>query len=148
VSFITGDDAALLWLKNGSEASTAKANLMAQAEALNIQNVLAGDEVWEFGFGNPRVDSRAPDVMIIAKDGTLFSANAQTENHGAWLPDDLEVPMVFYNPSFSPANHSLEVKTTQLASTMLSALGLPLAQLDGWRSEGSPVLPLLGLTNQ
>lgn len=75
--------------------------------------------------------------MIIAKDETLFSTNTQTENHGAWLPGSLEVPMILYNPSFSLANHSLEVKTTQLASTMPSTLGLPLAQLNGWKSKGS-----------
>ncbi|RDW68157.1 hypothetical protein BP6252_09553 [Coleophoma cylindrospora] len=147
VSFLTGDDAALLWLKDGSQAALAKENLMAQATELNIDYVLASDEVWEFGFGNPRVDPRAPDVVIAAKDGTLYSTNTQTANHGAWLPDDLDVPMVFYNPTFTGKNMTLPVKTTQLASTMLSALGLPLAQLDGWRKEGAPVLPYLNLPN-
>ncbi|KAK9384480.1 alkaline-phosphatase-like protein [Lipomyces mesembrius] len=147
VSFMTGDDAALIWLKNGFDAVTAKTNLLAQAKALNIQSVLAGDEVWEYGFGNPRFDPRAPDIVIYAKDGTLFSTNTQTENHGAWVPDDLEVPLVLYNPTFTHTNISLEVKTTQIATTILSALGLPLAQLDGWRSEGTPVLPYLGLPN-
>jgi hypothetical protein len=147
VSFFTGDDAGLLWLAHGSDAATAKANLLAKAESLNIESVLAGDEIWEYGFGNPRKDPRAPDVAVIAKDGTLFSTNNQTGNHGAWLPDDLEVPLVFYNPTLMAANHSLQVQTRQLAATMLSALGLPLAQLDGWREEGSPVVPFLGLAN-
>ena len=145
ISFLTGDDAALIWLKKGSEAATAKANLMAKAASLNIEYVVAGDEVWQYGFGNPRFDARAPDVVVYAKDGTLYSTNKQTENHGAWIPDDLDVPLVFYNPTFTPANISLEVKTTQLAATMLSALGLPLAQLDAWRAEGAPVIPYLGL---
>ncbi|KAL1846748.1 hypothetical protein Plec18170_009039 [Paecilomyces lecythidis] len=147
VSFMTGDDAALLWLARSSDAATAKANLLAKATELNIDSVLVGDEVWQFGFGNPRKDPRAPDVLVIAKDGTLFSTNKQTSNHGAWLADDLNVPLVIYNPAFAPQNLSNEVKTTQLASTMLSALGLPLAQLDAWRAEGSPVLPFLGLSN-
>jgi len=64
VSFLTGDDAALIWLKDGSQAALAKANLLAQAAALNIQNVLAGDEVWQYGFGNPRFDARAADVVM------------------------------------------------------------------------------------
>ncbi|KAK4560599.1 hypothetical protein LTR86_005796 [Recurvomyces mirabilis] len=145
VAFLTGDDAALMWLTNGADAVTAKTNLLANASKLNIDSVLAGDEVWEFGFGNPRSDPRAPDVVVRAKDGTLYSANTQTANHGAWLPDDLQVPLVFYNPTFTKANYSLPVRTQQIASTMLSALGLPLAQLDGWRVEGTPVLPFLGL---
>jgi hypothetical protein len=147
VSFLTGDDAALIWLKDGSQAALAKANLLAQAAALNIQNVLAGDEVWQYGFGNPRFDARAPDVVIYAKDGTLYSTNKQTGNHGAWLQDDLQVPLVFYNPTFAARNESVKVRTQQIAATMLSALGLPLAQLDGWRGEGSPVVPFLGLQN-
>jgi hypothetical protein len=148
VAFWTGDDAALIWLKNSYDADTAKKNLMANATALNIDYVLAGDEVWEFGFGNPRKDPRAPDVAVIAKDGTLFSTNSQTENHGAWLPDDLEVPLIFYNPAFSAMKISLPIQTKQIASTMLAALGLPLAQLDSWRVEGSPVIPYLGLENK
>lgn len=145
VSFLTGDDAALLWLTNGTDAVTAKNNLLANASKLNIDSVLAGDEVWQYGFGNPRSDPRAPDVVVRARDGILYSTNTQTENHGAWLQDDLEVPLVFYNPTFTPVNYSLPVRTQQIASTMLSALGLPLAQLDGWRVEGTPVLPFLDL---
>lgn len=147
VAFMTGDDAALLWLRNSHDAATAKANLMAHAAALNIDAVMAGDEVWEFGLGDPRTDPRAPDLAVVAKAGTLYSTNTQTANHGAWLPDDLDVPLVLYNPALSAANITNEVKTTQVASTILSALGLPLVQLDGWREEGSPVLPFSGLNN-
>ncbi|KAJ6102005.1 hypothetical protein N7486_004432 [Penicillium sp. IBT 16267x] len=147
VSLLTSSDVGLIWLEDGHDAVTAKTNLLAKAEELNIVNVLAGDEVWEYGFGNPRLDPRAPDVIVLAKDGTLYESGA-TEDHGAWFPDDLDVPLVFYNPTFTHANISLEVRTTQIASTILAALGLPLAQLDGWRAEGSPVLPFLGLSNQ
>ncbi|RHZ59214.1 hypothetical protein CDV55_103702 [Aspergillus turcosus] len=147
VSLLTASDTGLIWLENGQDAVTAKNNLLAKAEELNIVNVLAGDEVWEYGFGNPRLDPRAPDVVILAKDGTLYESGA-TEDHGGWFPDDLDVPLVLYNPTFTHANISLEVRTTQIASTILAALGLPLAQLDGWRMEGSPVLPFIGLSNQ
>jgi len=41
----------------------------------------------------------------------------------------------------APANITQVVSNRQVASTMLQALGLPLAQLDAYRLGDSPVLP-------
>jgi hypothetical protein len=51
------------------------------------------------------------------------------------------VPLIAYNPNLKPANITQVVSNRQVASTMLQALGLPLAQLDAYRLGDSPVLP-------
>lgn len=59
------------------------------------------------------------------------------------MPQDLNVPLVAYNPRLNPKNITEVVSNRPVASSMLKALGLPLAQLDGWRSGEAPIL--LGL---
>lgn len=82
-----------------------------------------------------------PDLIIGAKVGYLWASSPRFEDHGGYLPQDLNVPLVAYNPNMKPANVSTFVSNRQVASTMVQALGLPLAQLDGFRNEGTPSLP-------
>jgi hypothetical protein len=44
---------------------------------------------------------------------------------GGFLPQDLDVPLIAYNPNLKPANITQVVSNQQVASTMLQALGLP-----------------------
>jgi hypothetical protein len=52
------------------------------------------------------------------------------EDHGGFLPQGLDVPLIAYNPNLKPANITQVVSNQQVASITLQALGLPLAQLD------------------
>ena len=129
-----------MWLEKSSDAQKAKRNLLANS-SLGISYVLAGDEVTAAGYGSPFFDSRVPDLIIGAKVGTLWNNGFEFEDHGGFLPQDLDVPLIAYNPNLKPANITQVVNTRQVASTMLQALGLPLAQLDAYRLGDSPVLP-------
>ncbi|KAK0839233.1 hypothetical protein LTS02_017546 [Friedmanniomyces endolithicus] len=129
-----------MWLVDQSQAQAAKANLLANT-TLGVAYVLAGDEIQHAGFGSPWLDSRVPDLIIGAKVGYLWASSPRFEDHGGYLPQDLNVPLIAYNPYLEPANNSIFVSNRQVASTMVKALGLPLAQLDGYRIEGTPVLP-------
>jgi hypothetical protein len=131
-----------MWLENASDAQTAKANLLANA-SLGISYVLAGDEVALAGYGSPSLDPRVPDLVIGAKVGTLWNTGFEFEDHGGFLPQDLDVPLIAYNPSLKFKNVTDVVSNRQVASTLLEALGLPLAQLDGYRLGEAPVLPQL-----
>jgi hypothetical protein len=131
-----------MWLESASDAQTAKANLLANS-SLGISYVLAGEEVEAAGFGSPSLDPRVPDLIIGAKVGTLWNVGFEFEDHGGFLPQDLDVPLMAYNPRFRANNITEVVSNRQIATTMLQALGLPLAQLDGWRLGEAPVLPEL-----
>ncbi|KAK1046222.1 hypothetical protein LTR74_017999 [Friedmanniomyces endolithicus] len=140
VAQTTADDGGIMWLVDQSQAQAAKANLLANT-TLGVAYVLAGDEIQHAGFGSPWLDSRVPDLIIGAKVGYLWASSPRFEDHGGYLPQDLNVPLIAYNPYLEPANNSIFVSNRQVASTMVKALGLPLAQLDGYRIEGTPVLP-------
>jgi arylsulfatase A-like enzyme len=129
-----------MWLANASDTQTAKANLLANT-TLGISYVLAGDEVALAGFGSPSLDPRVPDLVIGAKVGTLWNVGFEFEDHGGFLPQDLNVPLVAYNPKLKPRNITEVVSNRQVASTLLRALGLPLSHLDGFRLGEAPVLP-------
>ncbi|KAK0851158.1 hypothetical protein LTR03_004225 [Friedmanniomyces endolithicus] len=140
VAQTTADDGGIMWLVDQSQAQAAKANLLANT-TLGVAYVLAGDEIQHAGFGSLWLDSRVPDLIIGAKVGYLWASSPRFEDHGGYLPQDLNVPLIAYNPYLEPANNSIFVSNRQVASTMVKALGLPLAQLDGYRIEGTPVLP-------
>jgi hypothetical protein len=129
-----------MWLEKSSDAQRAKSNLLANS-SLGISYILTGDEVTAAGYGSPFFDSRVPDLIIGAKVGTLWNDGFEFEDHGGFLPQDLDVPLIAYNPNLKPANITQVVSNRQVASTMLQALGLPLAQLDAYRLGDSPVLP-------
>jgi len=140
VSFFVGEDGGVLWLEKPSDAQKAKSKLLANS-SLGISYVLAGDEVAAAGYGSPFLDPRVPDLIIGAKVGTLWNSGFEFEDHGGFLPQDLDVPLIAYNPNLKPANITQVVSNRQVASTMLQALGLPLVQLDAYRLGDSPVLP-------
>jgi len=131
-----------MWLANASDTQTAKANLLANT-TLGISYVLAGDEVALAGFGSPSLDPRVPDLVIGADVGTLWNVGFEFEDHGGFLPQDLNVPLMAYNPRLRPQNITEVVSNRQVASTLLKALGLPVSQLDGFRFGEAPVLPYL-----
>ena len=129
-----------MWLQNPADAPTAKANLLANS-SLGIAYVLIQDEVTLAGYGSPYLDSRVPDLIIGAKVGTLWNEGFEFTDHGGFLPQDLDVPLIAYNPSLRAKNVTEVVSNRQVASTLLYALGLPVDQLDGYRLGEAPVLP-------
>jgi len=142
VTFFNGEDGGIMFLEKSSDAQTAKNNLLGNA-SLGIEYVLAGDEVTAAGFGDPFLDPRVPDLIISTKPTQLWNAGFEFEDHGGFLPQDLNVPLIAYNPNLSAKNITQVVSNRQVAATMLQALGLPLCQLDAFRSGDSLVLPAL-----
>lgn len=131
-----------MWLTNPNDAPKAKANLLANS-SLGIEYVLIGDEITLNGYGSPYLDSRVPDLVIGAKVGTLWNQGFEFVDHGGFLPQDLDVPLIAYNPSIKAKNVTEVVSNRQIASSMLFAVGLPVDQLDGYRLGESPILPQL-----
>ena len=51
------------------------------------------------------------------------------------------MPLSAYNPNLRAKSVNETVSNRQVATTLLQALGLLLAQLDGYRNEGTPSSP-------
>lgn len=131
-----------MYLKNPADAQTAKQNLLSDS-SLGISYVLARDEVQAAGFGSQYLDSRVPDLIIGVKVGTLWNDGFEFEDHGGFAAQDLDVPLLAYNPKIGAKNVTQVVSSRQVASTILQAVGLPLSQLQGFAMGESPVLPQL-----
>lgn len=85
VNSVTSADWALLFLNDSTQAYTAKANLLASnISATHVSEVLAGDEIWQYGWADPFTDARAPDLLVKPVYGTLYESPGTLEDHGGW----------------------------------------------------------------
>jgi Type I phosphodiesterase / nucleotide pyrophosphatase len=140
---LTADTVGLVWLRGG-EAQAVSAALMAQKEALGIDRIIVGAELRAM-FGDPATDSRAPDLIVIPQLGVIYTKPTSTKiaEHGGFSDDDSRVALLLSGPGYAGGGTvSTPVSTTQVAPTILQALGLDPRQLQAVLKEGTPVLPL------
>jgi arylsulfatase A-like enzyme len=142
--FVQDDDIALIWLKDQSQSPEAAAYLNDNAEALFIDEVLAGDEL-KLKFNAPATDSRTPDIIVQPVYGTIYTTS-KTKNaeHGGFSFGDTNVGLIVSNPDFHAKVVKTPVATSQVAPTILELLGIDPDALKSVRVELTPVLP--GLT--
>jgi len=94
----------------------------------------------------PSSDPRTPDIIVIPNVGVTYTgSNKKLMEHGGFAHDDTNVMLLLSNPAFRPHTVFSEVGTLQVAPTILKALGLDPAKLDGVRLEGTGVLPGVSL---
>jgi arylsulfatase A-like enzyme len=72
---------------------------------------------------------------------------AKQEEHGGFGHDDTNVIMLLSNPKFRATTITSPVETTQVAPTILKALGLDPDDLQAVRIEGTQVLPGIDFDN-
>ena len=93
------------------------------------------------GLG-PNLDPRTPDIIVTPNIGVIYTGHqAKVAEHGGFANDDTDVIMLLSNPSFKPKTVFTPVQTTQVAPTILKALGLDPNALQAVQIEGTPVLP-------
>jgi len=145
---VTADDGAYVWLVDATLANInkAKEDLLAAATTLGIARVLAGNEIYQNGFGDPKFDPRVPDLIIITKPGIIYAKPTAIKiaEHGGINDDDLTVALLIHNPKLEKKSIMERVYTRQVAVTAVKALGGDIEQLDGAMYDGTSVLP--GLT--
>ncbi|MGA2539381.1 MAG: nucleotide pyrophosphatase, partial [Terracidiphilus sp.] len=84
---------------------------------------------------------RTPDIIVSPNVGVTYSAStAMVEDHGGFAHDDTNVMLLVSNPTFTAQTVSVAAQTTQVAPTILTALGLDPALLDAVKLEGTQVL--------
>ncbi len=139
--FVQDDDIALIWLQDQSQTAAAAAYLNANAKALFIDEVLAGDEI-KLKFNDPLKDHRTPDILVQPVYGTIYTTS-KTKNaeHGGFSFGDTNVGLIVSNPRLRAATVKTPVATSQVAPTILKALGIDADELHSVRVEHTEALP-------
>ena len=140
-AWITSDDVALIWLNHSSDIPQATANLQGNATLLGIKEVIYGEQLVAQGFGSP-ANGRTPDIIVGVELGVIYTTSkTKFAEHGGLSADDRNVACFVSNPHLQKQNVTGRVNTTQVGPTILQALGLDLAQLQGAVADGTGVLP-------
>jgi hypothetical protein len=158
---LTTDDVGLVWIQHSSDTTTTATvvtALTANATAMFADtlppgtiftsNITSGAALAAI-YGDPASSdavaaARAPDVFIQPNWGTIYSGSSKKiAEHGGGTEDDTGVALLVSLPSLKSATVKTKVATTQIAPTIVQALGLNPAKLEGVAKEGTTVLPNL-----
>jgi hypothetical protein len=141
--FVQDDDIALIWLEHQTETAAVAAYLNAHAKELFIDEVLSGDEL-TLKFNSPLKDPATPDIIVQPIYGTIYTGStAKNAEHGGFSFGDTNVGLIVSNPDFERRTVKSPVATSQVAASVLQALGIDPSRLDAVRKEGTRVLPFL-----
>ncbi len=139
--FVQDDDIALIWLPDQSQTPVVAAYLNANANALFIDEVLAGNEI-KLKFNDPNHDSRTPDILVQPIYGTIYTTSTKKNaEHGGFSFGDTNVGLIVSNPALHSATLKTPVATSQVAVTILKALGLDPHNLKSVQVEKTVELP-------
>jgi hypothetical protein len=144
------DDEALVWLSPQLEQAInpatghpyyddAKAYILAHASELQIARLLDRDELTQL-YGDPFHSSRVPDFIAITNHGVICTGGSKLAEHGGFSNDDRNVALLLSSPHIWPQYNPRLSYTTQIAPTILHAIGLDPDALEGVRKEGTKVL--------
>jgi predicted AlkP superfamily pyrophosphatase or phosphodiesterase len=143
--FAQDDDIALLWLADQSQAPAVAACLNRHVTELFIDEVLAGSEL-KLKFIDPLHDNRTPDVIVQPNYGVVYTTSTRKDSeHGGFSFGDTNVGLIVANPSFNGRVVKTPVATSQVAATILQAVGINPNELNSVRVEGTQVLPGLSV---
>lgn len=139
----TEDDVSLLWLNNPSDTGASVKILEENGSATGIAlgQIFYGPAL-AINYNDPTQDPRTPDIIVTPNPGVVYTGStAKQEEHGGFGHDDTNVVLLLSHASFRPSTVRAEVTTSQVAPTILKALGLNPRALDAVRAEGTSVLP-------
>jgi hypothetical protein len=135
-------DAGLIWLAPEAQKDSydnAKAYLLANAGTLHIAQLLDRTSLTPL-YGDPFSNSRVPDFIAVTDHGVICTSGTKLAEHGGFSDDDRNVLLMVSAPKISPQIVEALTYTTQIAPTILSALGLDPSKLKGARMEATQVL--------
>jgi hypothetical protein len=141
----TEDDVSVLWLNKGASVNSAVELLEKNAAAIGLGQIYYGPTLYlnyNVGGLDPGDDPRTPDIIVTPNVGVTYSGSTtMIGDHGGFAHDDTNVILLVAHPDFSARTVAATTTTTQVAPTILTALGLDPTALDAVRAEGTPVLP-------
>ncbi len=141
----TEDDVSVLWLNKGESVPSAVELLEQNATAIGLGQIYYGPTLaLNYGVGGwaPGQDPRTPDIIVTPNVGVTYSGSTtMIADHGGFAHDDTNVMLLVSHPCFQPQTVFAETATTQVAPTIVKALGLNPSSLTAVKAEGTPVLP-------
>ena len=144
-AFHIADDASLVWLdpeNRKGNLDKALAYLTDNTKALGIGQILPPNRIASI-YADPATDSRVPDFLVTVNPGVVYTGGKKIAEHGGSNENDRSVALIVSSPNIT-ANvvHGL-VQTTQVAPTVLKALGFDANELQAVKKEGTQPLPAL-----
>jgi arylsulfatase A-like enzyme len=136
------DDEGLVWLAPELEKTNyaaAEAYLKAHASELHIQQLLDRTSLKPL-YGDPFSNTRVPDFIAVTDHGVICTGGTKLAEHGGFSNDDRNVALLLSAPGIKPEIVETLSTTTQIAPTILSALGLNVNKLKAVKAEGTQVL--------
>ena len=136
------DTVGLVWLKDQSKTGEVVAKMHANREKFGIQKLYWG-ETLKLRWNDPLKDPRMPDIIIQPVQGVMYGdpLSPKLAEHGGFFDEETNVALMMSFPGGSGASIRTPVATTQIAPTMLQALGLNPSDLQAVKQEGTAVLP-------
>jgi hypothetical protein len=157
---LMADDVGILWLQDESDANRAavatQLNSTANRAAMFADKLppgtifqssvaLGADLAAIYGdplSSDPTAAARAPDAFIQPNAGVIYSGSSKKiAEHGGGAPDDVDVALLVVGPGRHGQIVNEEVHTTQVAPTILRALGIDPRELQAVRMEDTVALP-------
>lgn len=137
-------DLASVWLKDQAQTKKVVATLSTPENeaATDVEEILAGESL-KLMFNDPQHDSRTPDILLVPRLGGLYM-EADTKflaEHGGFHKQDVNVALLLAGPGMQPQVIKTPVQTTQIAPTIIRALGLDPQALEAVRKEKTQELP-------
>jgi arylsulfatase A-like enzyme len=106
-----------------------------------IEEVMAGAEL-RLRFNDPAKDSRTPDVIVQPAYGTIYTGSSKKNaEHGGFSFGDTNVGLIVSSSDLHARAIKTPVSTSQVAPTILDALGLDPEALRSVRVEHTEALP-------
>ena len=141
-SFITTDDIGLVFFQNRADLNKAVVNLEAHKTDLRIDQLIYGQQQIDLGFGNAMKDPAVLDTIVQPIKGIIYTTSkSKIAEHGGGSIDDRLVAYFSHNPRLHKQTFNGQLYTTQVAPTILKALGLDPQKLQGADAEGTQPLP-------
>jgi hypothetical protein len=138
----TQDCGALIWLTDPSKTLTVVAALRAHSSELGIKKILYGPTL-AAAYDNPATDSRTPDIIVITRTGVIIAGTNATKlsEHGGFDDDNTHVALLVEARGTSGGTVITPVTATQVAPTILLALGIDPQGLQAVQIEKTQALP-------
>lgn len=136
----TPDTIEVLWLHDQSKTGAVVTALSASQSVAGIQQILSGEMLKQL-YGDPLLDNRTPDIVVLPNLGVIYTTGTKIAEHGGFSFDDTSVPILVSMPGFHSTTIRTPVQTTQIAPTILKALGLNPKSLRAVQLEKTSVLP-------
>ncbi len=135
-----------IWLTDQSQVGKVAETLSqpSNQSAAGIQKVLWGESL-KLMFNDPIQDARVPDIVVIPNLGDIYAPAGDTilAAHGGFSEEDTHVALLLSSPKLKPLMIKTPVETTQIAPTILKALGLNPRALQAVEKEETSILPRL-----